>query len=78
VIEPVAGDAAAKGEISGRVTSIAYSPSAGRIIGLAYVPVSKIVPGTEFQIRTDSGALVNATVATTPFFVEATAKGSAN
>ncbi|MES2554492.1 MAG: FAD-dependent oxidoreductase [Pseudomonadota bacterium] len=76
VIEPAA-DSATKGEISGRVTSIAHSPSIARIIGLAYVPVAKTAPGSVFQIRTDSGALVNATVATTPFVVAATAKGSA-
>lgn len=55
-------------DIEGRVTSIAYSKSAGRVIGFAYVAPSRKAPGSEFQIRTDNGSLVTATVVTTPFF----------
>jgi sarcosine oxidase subunit alpha len=55
------------GQIKGRVTSIAYSRSAGRIIGFAYVDPERTTPGTKFRIRTDGGQLVEATVAKTPF-----------
>ncbi|HEY3325978.1 MAG TPA: 2Fe-2S iron-sulfur cluster-binding protein [Novimethylophilus sp.] len=55
------------GQIKGRTTSVAFSRSVNRVIGLAYVDPSQIMPGTEFQIRTDSGAMVRATVAKTPF-----------
>jgi sarcosine oxidase subunit alpha len=53
--------------ILGRVTSISYSKFINRCIGLAYVPPAKKEPGSEFQIRTDSGSLVTATVVKTPF-----------
>jgi len=56
-----------KGEIAGRVTSIAYSKNVGKVIGLAYVPPAKIAPGSEFYVRTDNGSLVKATVVSTPF-----------
>lgn len=56
------------GEIGGRVTSIGYSKFIDRCIGFAYVPPSKKAVGSEFQIRTDGGSLVTATVVKTPFF----------
>ncbi|MFM9836285.1 MAG: FAD-dependent oxidoreductase [Methylophilaceae bacterium] len=56
------------GEIKGRVTSIAYSPASKRIVGLAYVHPSQARLGNNFEIRTDNGSLVLATVTTTPFF----------
>lgn len=55
-------------EIGGRVTSISYSKFIDRCIGFAYVPPAKKAVGSEFQIRTDSGSLVTATVVETPFF----------
>jgi len=57
-----------QGEIKGRVTSIAYSPAANRTIGLAYIAPHQVDVGNTFEIRTDNGSLVKATVATTPFF----------
>ncbi|HEX7447984.1 MAG TPA: FAD-dependent oxidoreductase, partial [Pirellulales bacterium] len=57
-----------RGEIAGRVTSIARSPALGRALGLAYVRPSQATPGTAFQIRLDSGKLVTATVADLPFY----------
>jgi sarcosine oxidase subunit alpha len=57
-----------QGEIKGRVTSIAYSPAAKSVIGLAYVAPHQAEVGHTFEIRTDNGSLVKATVATTPFF----------
>src|SRR5450830_96652 len=55
-------------EILGRVTSIAYSKFIDRCIGFAYVIPAKKEPGSTFEIRTDSGSLVTATVVKTPFF----------
>lgn len=55
-------------EILGRITSIGYSKFIDRCIGFAYVTPSKKEVGSAFQIRTDNGSLVTATVVTTPFF----------
>ncbi|HXG23306.1 MAG TPA: glycine cleavage T C-terminal barrel domain-containing protein, partial [Chthonomonadales bacterium] len=55
-------------EIAGRVTSIAYSPTLRRVIGLAYVRPHKEAIGSEFDIRIDDGTLVRATVVETPFY----------
>jgi sarcosine oxidase subunit alpha len=55
-------------KIMGRVTSIAYSPTLRRVIGLAYVPPHKEAIGSEFDIRIDDGTLVRATVVETPFY----------
>ena len=56
------------GLITGRVTSISFSPTVGRVIGLAYVAPHQSSEGAEFDIRTDSGSLAKATVAKAPFF----------
>jgi sarcosine oxidase subunit alpha len=54
-------------EILGRVTSISFSKFIGRCIGFAYVTPAKKAVGSEFQIRTDNGSLVTATVVEAPF-----------
>jgi len=54
-------------EILGRITSIAYSKFIDRSIGLAFVTPGKTAIGSQFQIRTDSGISVTATVVKTPF-----------
>ncbi|MFM9912891.1 MAG: 2Fe-2S iron-sulfur cluster-binding protein [Methylophilaceae bacterium] len=54
-------------EIKGRVTSISFSPAANRVIGFAYVAPTDVNPGSHFHIRTDSGAMVQATVVKAPF-----------
>jgi sarcosine oxidase subunit alpha len=56
------------GEIVGRVTSVAYSPTLQKVIGLAFLPPDRTAPGTTFSIRIDSGALITGTVAATPFY----------
>ena len=56
------------GAIGGRVTSVAYSPAADAVVGLAYVPLARQAPGSRFTIRIDGGELVWATVVTTPFY----------
>ncbi len=62
--------------IEGRVTSIGFSQFVNRHIGLAYVNPAKKAVGSSFQIRTDNGSLVTATVVQTPFFK--TDKGGAD
>ncbi|MEY3882956.1 MAG: hypothetical protein RLZZ379_234 [Pseudomonadota bacterium] len=54
-------------EILGRVTSIGYSKFIDRCIGLAFVTPAKTTIGAQFQIRTDNGSSVTATVVKTPF-----------
>ncbi len=56
------------GEIAGRVTSIAHSPTLGRTIGLAFLSPQRAVPGTRFYIRAGHGVLVPAEVVPTPFY----------
>jgi sarcosine oxidase subunit alpha len=55
-------------EIAGRVTSIAFSPTLKRYIGLAYVNPSLSDIGQRFTIRLSDRCLVTATVAPTPFY----------
>lgn len=56
------------GQIAGRVTSIAYSPTLERHVGLAYVSPALAVEGGVFTVRADGGRMVQATVARTPFY----------
>lgn len=56
------------GEISGRVTSVAHSPTLGKVIGLAYVAPDQAEKGTIFAIRVDGGQMINARVVPTPFY----------
>jgi len=57
-----------RGEIAGRVTSIARSPALGQAIGLGYVRPSQAAPGGTIQVRLDSGRLAAATVVDLPFY----------
>ncbi|MFM7428135.1 MAG: 2Fe-2S iron-sulfur cluster-binding protein [Elainella sp.] len=57
-----------EGEIAGRVTSIGFSPSLQRHIGLAYLPPALAQTGNRFTIRRSDGSLVTATVSPTPFY----------
>ena len=45
-------------EITGRVTSIAYSPNLDKVIGLAYVAPDQSEPGQSIEIRVDGGRMV--------------------
>jgi sarcosine oxidase, subunit alpha len=56
------------GQIAGRVTSIAYSEAMGKVIGLAFVTPEKAALGSQFSIRVDGGALVEASVVKPPFY----------
>lgn len=55
------------GEIKGRVTSISFSSKVDRVIGFAYVDPNKVEAGSRFEIKTDNGSMVKATVVKTPF-----------
>ncbi|MCA1452647.1 (2Fe-2S)-binding protein [Bradyrhizobium sp. BRP22] len=56
------------GDIAGRVTSVALSPTLNKVIGLAYLPAGKNAVGARFQIRVDGGRMVQAEVVPTPFY----------
>lgn len=54
-------------EITGRVTSIAFSPTLQKTIGLAYVHPSQSAINHTLNIKIDSGAMVLAKIVNTPF-----------
>lgn len=56
-----------QGRSVGRVTSIRYSPTLQRTIGLAWVPTEKAAVGSRFTIRA-GGADITAVVAERPFY----------
>jgi sarcosine oxidase subunit alpha len=53
--------------IVGRVTSIAWSPTLGRPIGMAFVRPDQAEPGAPFTIKAQGGRFVEAEVVSTPF-----------
>jgi len=55
-------------KITGRVTSVAKSPTLGQVIGLAYVAPEQAVAGTEFEIKLGQGERVRACATTLPFY----------
>ncbi len=57
-----------QGDIAGRVTSIAWSPSLQRYIGLALVRPALAPDGSRLSIRLSDGSLVGASVHPTPFY----------
>lgn len=56
-----------EGQIVGRITSIAHSPTFNKVIGLGYVAIQDAVKGSHFTIRHQDGSDVVATVAPLPF-----------
>ncbi|MDR2625584.1 MAG: hypothetical protein LBC37_04565 [Zoogloeaceae bacterium] len=56
------------GEIAGRITSIAYSPTLQRHIALAFVRPARIRPGERVDIRLSSGDTLTAEVFVPPFY----------
>jgi sarcosine oxidase subunit alpha len=56
------------GRIAGRVTSIGFSPSLQRQVGLAFVAPELAADGGLFFIRADGGRMVQATVSKIPFY----------
>ena len=57
-----------KGEITGRVTSIVYSPTLNKPIGLAFVAPDQAVPENKFSIKGHDGSMIEARVVSTPFY----------
>lgn len=57
-----------RGDIAGRITSIAFSPNLGCYIGLAFVQPEMAEEGRSFAIRLSDGSMVTATVAKLPFY----------
>ncbi|WP_009630765.1 2Fe-2S iron-sulfur cluster-binding protein [Synechocystis sp. PCC 7509] len=55
------------GDIAGRVTSITFSPTLQRYIGLAYV-TPELVDKGEFSIRLSDRTFISATICPTPFY----------
>jgi sarcosine oxidase subunit alpha len=55
-------------KITGRVTSVAKSPSLDRVIGLAYVAPEQAISGAEFEIKVRHGIRVKAQAADLPFY----------
>ncbi|EPJ48319.1 MAG: sarcosine oxidase, alpha subunit family protein [Osedax symbiont Rs2] len=67
--QPQEGHLVIKGDaVVGNVTSCEYSSSVGKCIGLAFAAISDAQPGSRISIRVDSGALVEASVVSLPFF----------
>lgn len=58
----------ADGEIAGRVTSVAFSPTLKRYIGLAYVTPNLSTIGSQIEIRLSDSSMIAATVSSTPFY----------
>ena len=58
----------ADGEIHGRVTSVSFSPSLQRVIGLAYVHDLGCAAGDSISIRLSDGRLLSATICELPFY----------
>jgi sarcosine oxidase subunit alpha len=56
------------GEIAGRVTSVAWSPTLQRHIGLAMLRPDLAQPGGRFTIRVTDGSTVEARIVPTPFY----------
>ncbi len=56
------------GAIVGRVTSVVKSPTLGKVVGLAYLPLDMTATGQRFDIRVDGGIMVAAEVVPTPFY----------
>ncbi|NVI06881.1 glycine cleavage T C-terminal barrel domain-containing protein [Paraburkholderia youngii] len=57
-----------RGEIAGRVTSVAWSATLKKTIGLAFVRPDQAEPGTRISFRLTDGRMVPATVVPTPFY----------
>ena len=58
----------ANGDIAGRVTSIAWSPTLHAVIGLALLTPALSAPGTQIDIRVTDGSIIKATVTALPFY----------
>jgi sarcosine oxidase subunit alpha len=55
-------------DVAGRITSVAYSHTLGKTIGLAMVKPALADTGTKLTFRLTDGALIHAAVCPTPFY----------
>lgn len=56
------------GELNGRITSVSFSPTFNRHLGLAYVDDMEAKVGDAIQVRLDDGTLVEAELVSLPFY----------
>ena len=56
------------GEISGRITSVAFSPALRKVIGMAYVTPALSAADTRLPLRLTNGKMVDAQVVALPFY----------
>ncbi len=56
------------GEITGRVTSVGFSPVLGKVVGLAFVATDQAAPGSRFDIKIEGGEIVEGVVTKPPFY----------
>jgi sarcosine oxidase subunit alpha len=61
----------ARGQIAGRITSLGYSPTLAKTIGLAMVEPALAAAGTELTLRLGNGSTLRARVCATPFLQNA-------
>ena len=57
-----------RGDMAGRVTSVARSEALGKVIGLAYVTPALANVGGKISIRIDGGTMIEATILKPPFY----------
>jgi sarcosine oxidase subunit alpha len=55
-------------KMTGRITSCYYSPTVGKVIGMAYVPPEDAAPGSKVMIRSTGGTMVEAKIVSLPFY----------
>ena len=55
-------------KMTGRITSCYYSPTVGKVIGMAYVPPEDAAPGSKVMIRSTGGVMVEAKIVSLPFY----------
>ncbi len=56
------------GEITGRITSVGYSPVLSKVVGLAFVAPDQAAPGSRIEIKIDGGEIVEGIVTKPPFY----------
>jgi sarcosine oxidase subunit alpha len=56
------------GEITGRITSVGFSPALGKVVGLAFVAPDQSAPGSRFDIKIEGGQIVQGLVTKPPFY----------
>jgi sarcosine oxidase subunit alpha len=55
-------------EITGRVTSVGFSPVLGKVVGLAFVAADQAALGSRFDIKIEGGEILQGIVTKPPFY----------